>query len=303
MVEYANISEINNNINNRPIDFIKEQEDIFNKKVDKATEDIYSKNMKVVSVTGPSSSGKTTFSRILKSQLEKMGKECVVISLDDFYIDRAAIPKREDGKEDLESINAFDIPYLKDRFDTLKKYGKANFPIYNFLTKVRDEKTYPIELKDNTILIIEGIHSHNRNVLDAIGIEETYKVYMHTTVDFELDGNVILTTRQLRLIRRLIRDCLFRNFGIKATYDILDTVYEGEAIWITPYRDSSDIRIDSTHLFEPGLYKYYMDNIVATSELGPYGDRVADLQDRLNYFINVTDDNISKGCVVREFIG
>ena len=297
------IEKVNEDVVKDKSYFVTHEEEIFDHKVSKIVDEICADKKRIVLLTGPSSSGKTTTANLIHDKLEEKGKNATVISLDDFYIDRINIKKNEKGEEDLETIEAFDIEELNRCFTILKENGKADFPTFSFILERRTDEVFEVDFAENTILILEGIHAHNDKVVEAIGMEGIYKVYIGAYTDFVVDGDVVISAKELRFARRMIRDCRVRNASIKITYDMWDSVLKGEDKWIKPLLKHTDGFINSVHLYEPMLYRDMLRNLMETSDVGEYEKEINKFYSKFEFFETVSKEDIPTDSLIREFIG
>lgn len=212
--------------------------------------------IKLILVAGPSSAGKTTTSNVIMSELKKRGFSSIIISLDDFYIDRANTPRFSDGSYDFENITTLDLPVLNRFVDDLLKFHKAKMPTFNFVTGKREEKWNSIEIDDHTILIIEGLHALNPRLIKSHK-KEIYKVYLNLNANYVKSGRIILPAKKIRLIRRITRDFYTRGYSVLETLANWKNVCEGEDRWVKPFKRTADYIIDSVHDYEILLYANY----------------------------------------------
>lgn len=218
------------------------------------------KRKKIVLVTGPSASGKTTTSNILLARLEERGIKSVVVSMDNFFVNRDMTPKLEDGSYDYENITAIDVDYFKACIDELLKEGRAVFPIYDFTTGTRDNNGMEIVMDPNTVLIVEGIHAFNPAIVSKAMQGKFFRLYVCVNSGF-VDEEHLVSARQLRFTRRLVRDFLNRGASVQQTEEMWDNVLRGENIFIKPYKKDADIVINTTHPYEIFLYDYELQEI------------------------------------------
>ena len=207
---------------------------------------------RIVLITGPSASGKTTTSNLLTSALLAKGVPCVVISMDDFYIsakDRQVI----DGKIDYESLNALDIDLFKQCMNNLIKFNKSMMPRYDFINGEMQKEAYELNVTKDSVIIIEGIHAFNPEIISKEMEGKVYRLYVHTNSYFFSDYKII-TPSTLRFFRRLVRDFHTRGATVEKTKNMWKGVIDGEQKYILPYKHLANKSIDTTHLYEPFIY-------------------------------------------------
>lgn len=252
------IAEINNKLtNNLPL-FIEESENKYYSQIHEVVNQISSNpKYKIILVCGPSSSGKTTTSNIVVRELEKKGQHSVCISLDDFFINRVDTPKLPNGRYDYESPRALDKDCLNEFIKNLLEKKHAFKPIYNFVRGEREEEFEEIILTDDSIVVIEGIHALNPDVITTHQ-DNLYKLYICPNSNFDLDGKTIIPAKSLRLMRRSLRDFYSRGHSISTTIHMWEDVLRGEELYIKPFKKLATYVVDSTHMFEPYLYANYL---------------------------------------------
>lgn len=215
-------------------------------------------------LAGPTSSGKTTTAERLVEKFAALEKTAKVVSLDDFYFDRNAIPIEPDGTQDLEAITTLDLEYLYRCLKDLLTVGYAQFPVFDFPTAKRKTKTRRISYDSEHILIIEGIHALNPLIINGIASDKFYRVYISVSSEYWDHDMVILSRYELRLIRRMVRDVKNRNIPADETLSMWKTVRGGEKMYIAPFEESADYFVDSILAYEPGMFKNAADSVLRT---------------------------------------
>ncbi|HAN44773.1 MAG TPA: hypothetical protein DCP97_05215 [Ruminococcaceae bacterium] len=259
----------------------------------------------IILLAGPSASGKTTTAHKLAQTLKNIGIGANVVSLDDFYLGKELYPKLPDGSYDFESVYALDLDLINKCFKTLLDEGSCYFPRYDFYTGSRVGVDNLIEISDNGVVIVEGIHALNplltQSVESAAGI---MRIYVSVRTKFMLDGAPVLVPKDIRLMRRMVRDEKFRNWSPEKTLDIWENVLDGERKYINPYRDDVNIKIDSTLDYEPSVFHYYL--LPFLNELknkSVHSERIEQLCSGLNSFKDIKEEFIPADTHLREFIG
>ncbi|MDP4120345.1 MAG: hypothetical protein Q8876_04720 [Bacillota bacterium] len=302
--EKVDINKLNAEILTEPERLIAHEEKKFEDKLFEICDRLQKEKKNFILLTGPSSSGKTTTSKMMVEILKNMGKSANRISLDNFYKDRDDLPKWEDGRKDYESIEGLDLSYLAQLFASLEKNGRADFPVFAFQNGKRSEKTFEVTFDSETFLIFEGIHALNPKLTDILNIDKCFKLYISVNTDFVDDkGEVILQSRDLRLIRRLLRDEVVRATPPDFIFALWDEVCLGEDKYINLYRDNADVHLNSTHLFEPMLYKTPLKEMLKKYNIPPeYKPMKECVLNAVNSFETLDKSLIPQTSLVREFI-
>lgn len=246
------------------IDLIDKCESSYINQIDDLISDILSlPKIKILLLTGPSSSGKTTTANLIASKLIRCNIPSTVISMDDFFINRENTPILEDGTYDFENVNTIDIPLFKSFLNEIFISNKTKMPRFDFVEGKRTGFEN-IEIEKNGIIIIEGIHALNP-IFISKNNSEIYRVYVCPNTNFTLNNKIILKPNELRKIRRLIRDYFHRGMTINQTLSLWNNVCLGEEKYIKPFKHTANFWIDSTHNYEPLLYKKYLPPILNNS--------------------------------------
>ena len=251
------------------------------------------KRVKLVLISGPSSSGKTTFSKRLSIQLMTNGLKPYPISLDDYFVNRNDTPLDENGKHDFESLYAVDLPFFEEQLSTLLNGGEVELPRYNFTTGKREMSGKKLRIDEHMILIIEGIHALNPALTPHIPNENKYKVYVSALTTILLDNHNYIPTTDNRLLRRIIRDYKYRNYSAEETIARWPSVREGEEKWIFPYQENADAMFNSALLFELAVLKDYVEPVLRkVPNRCPEYSEAHRLLRFLNYFVSVQDKEL-----------
>ena len=255
--------------------------------------------IKVVLLSGPSSSGKTTTSKILIEKLANHGINSITVSTDDFFIDREKVKFLKDGTRDYENIESTDIPLLKQCIGTLLKDGKAFFPRYDFITGESIRRGKIVNMDKNDIIILEGIHALNPVITHDPIFKNSLKLYVCVYSNFSYRGRVYLTPRELRFTRRMLRDCMTRGSTPEHSLKMWKHVLEGENLYIKPYIDDADYVIDTTHGYEPLLYK---DLIIPKLMQLKDNPIIANMMRDYGLFDGINQDVIPADSLLNEFV-
>lgn len=290
-------------------DLINVSEALQEKKIAQIADEITHRNqdgkrVKLVLISGPSSSGKTTFSKRLSIQLMTNGLKPYPISLDDYFVNRNDTPLDENGKHDFESLYAVDLPFFEEQLTTLLNGGEVELPRYNFTTGKREMSGKKLRIDEHMILIIEGIHALNPALTPHIPNENKYKVYVSALTTILLDNHNYIPTTDNRLLRRIIRDYKYRNYSAEETISRWPSVRAGEEKWIFPYQENADAMFNSALLFELAVLKDYVEPVLRkVPNRCPEYSEAHRLLRFLNYFVSVQDKELPPTSLLREFLG
>ena len=291
------------------IDLINVSEALQERKIVKIADEISARQngedrIKIILISGPSSSGKTTFSKRLSIQLMTNGLKPYPISLDDYFVDREKTPLDENGKHDYESLYAVDLPFFKQQLDTLLAGGEVELPKFNFTTGSRESKGTKFRLEDNMILILEGIHALNPELTPNIPAANKYKIYVSALTTILLDKHNYIPTTDNRLLRRIIRDSKYRNSSAESTIARWPSVRAGEEKWIFPYQENADAMFNSALLFELAVIKDHIEPILRKVPNNcPEYSEAHRLLHFLSYFVSIQDTELPPTSLLREFLG
>ena len=260
--------------------------------------------VKVLTISGPTSSGKTTTALKLLSELEKRGVRAKLISMDDFYRNRVDSPKKADGTPDFETIDALDINLLIKCLNEAITLGKTKIPKYSFKNGEREPELEELELCEKEIIIMEGMHALNPRILDNLPSENVRSIYTTIGEKVYLPNDIIFSRRDIRLLRRLIRDYKYRAATPDFTFLLWDGVREGEDLYIFPYENNAHIKINSFYKYEINVIKAQaLDVLAKIKEDSKYYKKAQELMHKLSYVISIDEKLVPSRSVIREFIG
>lgn len=260
--------------------------------------------VKLVLIAGPSSSGKTTFSKRLAIQLLACGLKPYSVSLDDYFVNREDTPRDENGEYDFESIHALDIPYFNKQLQTLLSGGEVELPRFNFQTGRREASGKHLRIDEHTILILEGIHALNPALTSQIPAENKFKVYVSALTTILLDDHNYIPTTDNRLLRRIIRDYKYRGYSALDTIRRWPSVRSGEDKWIFPYQEEADMMFNSALLFELAVLRdEVLPVLEQVPEREPEYSEAYRLRKFLRYFVPLRGKEIPPTSLLREFLG
>ena len=291
----------------RSQDIILVSEAMQEKQVAKIAEKIadgYKEGIRIVLISGPSSSGKTTFCKRLQVQLTTNLLHPVGISLDDYFLNREDTPNDEHGEYDFESLYALDLPYFNTDLKKLLSGEEIELPSFNFESGRRIFKGKKLKLRENSILVIEGIHALNPELTEFIDDKYKYRVYVSVLTSISLDNHNWIPTTDNRLLRRIIRDYRFRGYSAEDTINRWPSVRRGEDKWIFPYQENADAMFNSAMLYELAALRKYAEPILAqVPESNKANAEAYRLLRFLRYFNYIPTEELPGTSLLREFLG
>ncbi|MBN1926168.1 MAG: nucleoside kinase [Prolixibacteraceae bacterium] len=262
------------------------------------------KKIRLVLIAGPSSSGKTTFSKRLAIQLSVCGKTPRALSIDNYFVDREHTPLDENGNYDFESLDAIDINFFNQQLIDLLDGKNVELPKFDFSTGQRTFTGKTMQLGSDDILIIEGIHGLNPDLLPGIDSSVTYRIFVSALTSISIDDHNPISTTDNRLIRRIIRDAKYRGYSALETLRRWESVRKGEEINIFPHQENADVMFNSALLYELAVLKKYLEPLLKTvPENQPEYAESLRLLKFMNYFKNIDDGEIPPTSLIREFLG
>lgn len=287
------------------VTLIRVAEALHEKKIAYIADHIQEKRaVKLVLIAGPSSSGKTTFSKRLGIQLRVNGLVPIPISLDDYFVNRDATPKDEFGDYDFESIYALDLHLFNEHLQILLSGKETELPTYNFKTGQREWNGYRMKLPENGVLIVEGIHGLNEKLTSAISHEQKFKIYISPLTQINLDDHNRIATTDVRMIRRIVRDYLSRGYGVEDTLKMWPSIRRGEDRNIFIFQEDADAMFNSALIYELAvLKKYALAELYKIQPNSSVYDEARRLINFLHYFKEVDKDFVPTNSLVREFTG
>lgn len=287
-------------------ELIRVNEALHEKRFSQIADMICERGARAVLLSGPSSSGKTTSANRLATQLRVHGKKPILMSLDDYYLDRDQIPVGPDGSVDLEHINTIDAELFAAHLGQLLAGEEVEIPTFNFKKGKREWVGHRMRLCDDTIIIVEGLHALNPVLLPReLDAGKVFKMYVSPLLPLNLDDHNRIASRYLRLLRRTVRDYETRGSSVQQTLSMWDSVRRGEERWIFPYQENADVIFNSSTLYELAVLKRHIFPLlqVIGADDDCY-DQVRAMVKILNYIYEAdVDDEIPPTSIVREFIG
>ena len=291
--------------NGQATDLINVSEALQEKKISQIADTIAGrKEIKVVLIAGPSSSGKTTFCKRLSVQLLASGVKPVQISLDDYFVNRVETPKDENGELDYESIYALNIPLINEQFNALFRGEEVELPKYNFQTGKSEKSGEKLHLGENNILLVEGIHALNPLLTEQIADDKKFKIYASALTTILLDDHNYIPTTDNRLLRRIVRDYKYRGCSAQDTIHRWPSVRAGENKWIFPYQEQADVMFNTALLFELAVIKPQAEEVLeqVPEKCEEYAEAYR-LRKFLKYFAPLPFRNLPPTSLLREFLG
>lgn len=286
--------------------FIAVAEALHDKKLSKIAEHIaeHRDRVKVVLIAGPSSAGKTTFSKKLAIHLEVVGFRPRVIGLDNYFVPRDQTPRDENGEYNFESLNALDIALLNDHLLALAAGKEVAIPVFDFKIGNRKPEGTPLQMKPNDILIMEGIHGLNPDLVPRIPRDQTFRIYISALTQLNIDTHNRISTTDNRLIRRMVRDSKFRGYTASHTLQRWPSVRRGEDHNIFPFQETADTFFNSALDYELSVLRNYaLPLLHSVSPQSPEFAQASVLIEFLENFHPILPENVPKLSVLREFIG
>lgn len=291
--------------NGEATNLINVSEALQEKKISQIADKIAAKkDIKVVLIAGPSSSGKTTFCKRLSVQLLASGVKPVQISLDDYFVNREETPKDEQGEYDYESIYALNIPLINEQFNALFNGQEVELPKYNFPTGSSEKSGNKLHLEENNVLVVEGIHALNPTLTAQIPDDKKFKIYASALTTILLDNHNYIPTTDNRLLRRIVRDYKYRGCSAQETIRRWPSVRAGENKWIFPYQEQADVMFNTAMLFELAVIKPQAEEVLeqVPENCEEYAEAYR-LRKFLKYFSPLPFRVLPPTSLLREFLG
>ena len=301
-----NLEYINEQARLNPNEFVVKCEQRYNDIIEDIAKRILEETgREIVMLAGPSSAGKTTTARKLCENLNKKGVKTYVLSLDDFYLNREDIPYLPDGTQDYETVYALDLQLFTECVNKLLMGETVKNPVFDFTTGKRSDKEFnEITLGKEDVVIIEGLHALNPIITEKIQ-GKLLKIYINVSSRiYDNKGNIILNKRNMRFVRRMVRDFKFRDSTVDNTYRLWRNVTAGEDKYLFPFRDNADIKINTIHLYESCVLKSQALPLIYESKISDeFRDDAKKLCKALEKFENINISAVPEDSLLREFLG
>ncbi|MBR5735229.1 MAG: nucleoside kinase [Bacteroidales bacterium] len=310
IMKLDNVGDVNKAcLNGRVSDMVQIAEALQEKKIVQIAEEIerryYSKDpVRVVLITGPTSSGKSTFCKRLSVQLMACGLRPISFSTDDYFVNRVETPKLPDGSYDFDNFDTVDHDYLQS--DLMKLIGgqEVEVPQFNFVTGLREFNGKKLKMEEGTVLLIEGIHALNPRLTDQVPASAKYKIFINTITSISLDDHNCIPTSDNRLLRRIVRDFNNGSFSAQETISNWPNVRRSEVKWIYPFQEEADVLFNSAYLVEFAVFRVHAERILATvPKNSPEYGEAHRLLNFLHFFVPVSDKEIPRSSLIRGFLG
>ncbi|MBQ9315038.1 MAG: nucleoside kinase [Clostridia bacterium] len=306
ILNVSTVSELNNWIKSGKIaDLIRISEALHEKKIANIADMIAGdRNKKIVLIAGPSSSGKTTFAQRLGIQLRVNGIEAVTLSMDNYFVNREYTPRDENGNYDFECLEAIDIKLFNDQLTALLNGEEVDLPTFDFTDGTRHYLGNKAQLKENQVLVVEGIHGLNEKLTESIPRANKFKIYISALTALNIDDYNRISTTDSRILRRMLRDSKYRSHSATATLKMWPSVRNGEEKYIFPYQEDADVMFNSSLIYEIAILKTYVEPLLASVDrTEPEFSEAKRLYEFLGYFLPIEKDDIPINSIIREFIG
>ncbi len=307
LMDCDNVADLNALVESGQIrELIRVNEALHEKRFSNIADQVSARGIKAVMLAGPSSSGKTTSANRLATQLRIHGKKPILMSLDDYYLDREKIAPGPDGKIDLEHINTIDTALFGQHLAALFAGEEIELPSFNFKEGKREWTGKRLRLDEDSLIIVEGLHGLNPVLLpDSLDKSLVFRLYVSPLLPLNLDDHNRIATSYLRLLRRTVRDFETRGASVQRTLSMWDSVRRGEERWIFPFQENADVILNSSTLYELSVIKKHIYPLLTAIEPGDECyDQVRGMVKILNYVKKAdVDDEIPPTSIVREFIG
>ncbi len=311
IMDLGNVGDVNESIlKGNASDLIQIAEALQEKKIVQIAEEIERRHedpdnpVKLVLITGPSSSGKSTFCKRLSVQLKACGLHPISFSTDDYFVNRLDTPKLPDGSFDFDNFETVDHAYLQEDLLKLLAGEEVEVPEYNFVTGFREYNGKKLKIVDRSVLLIEGIHALNPKLTDRVSEEEKFRIFINTITSISLDCHNCIPTSDNRLLRRIVRDFLKGAFTVRETIANWPNVRRAEVKWIYPFQEDADVLFNSAYLIEFAVLRTQAERILSTVPKNcPEYSEAHRLLKFLHYFVPVSDKEIPLTSLLRGFIG
>ncbi|HPR40774.1 MAG TPA: hypothetical protein PKV62_07185 [Oscillospiraceae bacterium] len=299
-------ARVNTHLGREPEQFVNLSESRFRLQVSDLADRILSekKSVRVVLLSGPSASGKTTAALKLRAELGVCGKEAAIVSVDDFFFGAGSLPRNPDGTYDMDHIDVVDTGLAERCIADLLEKGEADFPVFDFSAQRRSAEVRRISASGGSLVIIEGTHALNPLLTKGLPKGGVFRVFAGTNVKFCVDGKPLLLPEELRLVRRMLRDEQFRGWSAEKTFAQWPHILSSSEIYIEPYAKTADFFLDSALDYEPAVYGGrlfpMLERIPPDS---PFASEAEELRKKLSYFYPLPEKFVPKDSLLREFIG
>ena len=265
---------------------------------------VENRNIKAIFISGPSSSGKTTTSKKLALYLKANGIDSLVLSTDDYFVERVDSPRKADGSYEYECIEALDTKLFNMQLKSLLAGKEVVVPTYNFITGEKEYKRKPTMLKENQVLIIEGLHAISEQMNSSIEKKNKLKIYISPFTPIGLDRHNHISTTDLRLLRRMVRDYKTRGYSAQHTLDSWIGMRDSEEMYVYPHQMEADVILNTSLAYEIGVLRTYAEPLLySISKVSPNYEEAIRILNFLKCFVSIPSEYVPHTSVLREFIG
>lgn len=308
ILNVTHVGALNEKINKgdeEVVTLVRVAEALHEKKIANIADEInQNRSIKLITIAGPSSSGKTTFCKRLDIQLRVNGLVPILISLDDYFVDREKTPRDEYGELDFESINALDLELFNKQLTMLLEGEEVEIPTFNFKTGKREWLGKKIRLPKDGIIITEGIHGLNDLLTKDIDKEHKFKIYISPLTEINIDNHNRIATTDVRMIRRIVRDQLSRGYDVEYTLKMWPSIKRGEEKNIYPYQEDADVMFNTALIYELSvLKKYAIEELIKVKPESSVYNEAVRLIEFLQMFKEIDKEVVPTNSLIREFIG
>ncbi|MBQ5544619.1 MAG: nucleoside kinase [Clostridia bacterium] len=300
------LRHINNAVRIAPEELIRQMEVQYRKRINEIADFVMSigSGRKLIMLAGPSSSGKTTTANMIVERVKEAGAGAVRLSLDDFFKGEKQAPLLPDGTYDYESVYALDIELMRECLTQLLAEGHCLMPRFDFPSKSPAPERYLLTVGDNDVIIVEGIHALNPVVTDCLPEENMVKIYISVKQGIKEGEQEVISAKQIRFLRRLVRDYKFRNSDPERTFEMWPQVVRGEKLYIQPYKRLVNVTINSLHIYEVNaIADKAIVLLQSIGEESPFYQEAQSYIKNLAQFENLDERLIPSDSLLREFIG
>lgn len=307
ILEVENVGALNDLImQGKSTSIVRISEALHEKKIAKIADMIANSGheKRIILISGPSSSGKTTFAQRLSIQLRVNGLKPVTISLDDYFVNREDTPKDEFGDYDFEALEAIDVKFFNKQLKELIQGLEVELPLFNFSTGTREPVGKKLHIEDDNVLVIEGIHGLNEKLTSEIPAQSKFKIYVSALTSMNIDDHNRIPATDNRIIRRIVRDHQFRGSSAVSTIKRWPSVRRGEDRNIFPFQESADIMFNSSLMYELGILKTFAEPLLnEIDNTAPEYSEARRLIEFLSYFVPLDSKDVPANSIIKEFIG
>lgn len=285
-------------------EFIKKNDIMMDNQIYELANLIRKENKKLILLGGPSSSGKTTSTKKLALYMSAIGLNPIYLGLDDYFKEKKDSPKLPNGEYDFESIDCIDLNLFNKQLNQILNGEEVSVPTYNFIEGKKEYKGRIIKLKENDIILIEGLHCLNEALTSTIDKDKKLKVYISPFMPLSVDRHNHISTVDIRLLRRIVRDNRTRGYSVQDTLESWDKVRNGEIKYVFPYTNEANVILNTAYTYELGILKVYAEPLLYSVPIdSKYYNESRRLIDELQMFFPIPSDYISDSNILREFVG